>query len=610
MRSLDPETLSGIPLEGELRDRIGWLVSLRWVAALGIALGALAFHVPGRVIYPFYVIAVAVAFYNCAFVYIGRYLKSEHIVQGNYSRLVWAQVGLDWVALTALVFFSGGLQSPVVLAFDFHVIIGAILLSRRSSWIQSGIATGLLGAVAVAEANGLLDRWQLGIFSHLSYWDDMPLLYRWGILSSFLLITTFLTTSVISPLRRKEENLVRSERELELANRELEALRQVGQALNSTLDPHQVLDLIAANGAQRLRKKACSIRLLDRAARHLQIGATYGLSPAYLDKGQVEVEKSGLDAEVLAGAVVQILDVDTDPRFQYPAAAQQEGIRSVLCVPLSVDNEAIGVVRVYAALPHRFSTLEVRFLQSLADLGAVAIRNAHAYADLEALEQQRIWFARVTHHQLRAPLAAIQSMLDGLKYAGPLATKQAELVDRGRHRVQEGLRMIQDLLDLAAAQRVTVSGEGEKVELLAALHDAVETARGQAEFKGVELVLEVATELAVFCQAEDVRRIFGNLLDNAVKYTSAGGRVRFAAVQTGKRLEVVVEDTGIGIDAADQERVFAGFFRSRAARDTGEVGTGMGLSIVKQLVERWNGELQLESAAGQGSRFVVSLPAA
>ena len=105
-------------------------------------------------------------------------------------------------------------------------------------------------------------------------------------------------------------------------------------------------------------------------------------------------------------------------------------------------------------------------------------------------------------------------------------------------------------------------------------------------------------------------RIFSNLLDNAVKYTPSGGRVSFHVEAQEDRVRIEVADTGIGISEADQDRVFGGFYRTEAAKETGEVGTGLGLSIAKQLVERWKGTIELQSAPGEGSRFIVTLPAA
>jgi signal transduction histidine kinase len=379
--------------------------------------------------------------------------------------------------------------------------------------------------------------------------------------------------------------------------------------MNSTLDFKEVLALIAENAAKLLAMKACFIRLFDKTGKKLYIGGAFGLSQAYINKGPVELEKSLIDTETLAGGAVQALDVTMDPRFQYREEARREGLVSVLCVPVSAKNKVLGVIRVYSAKPHEFTEQEQNLLKNLANLGAVAIENAQSYADLQALNEEKIWFARMTHHQLRAPLAAISGTLDALPFAGPLNTKQEDLISRARRRVQDAFETIRDLLDLAAAQRPLKQREGETVLLAQALERAIETARERARNKGVVLQIEIPSGTQVFGQPADMARIFSNLLDNGVKYTPTGGEVMLQVERRNGEVHAEVRDTGIGIGDEDRERIFEGFYRTQEAKSSGEMGTGLGLSIVKQLVDRWGGRLKVESQPGKGTTFTIVLPA-
>lgn len=598
-----------IPLERELRERLVWFVKLRQAAVVAVIVGtwvATTLLDLGLSALPLYALGVAVGAYNLAFWLLSR-RPDWPSTPAAYKTMVYAQTGLDWVALSFLVHLTGGIRSQALLVFTFHLIIGAILLPRRACYLQAVLASLLAGLLALAEQQ---QAWPVApVF-------DTPLapaeaVYRWLVFTAFSAVTTVLTTSIVVPLRRKEEALFASEQALDRACAEAAALNRVGQAVNATLDLGQVLGLIAESAAQLLMVKASSIRLLDKDGRHLRIAAAHGLSRGYLDKGPVELSRSRLDAEVLAGAVVQVVEASADPRFQYPEEVRREGIHAVLCAPVQAKGRSIGCIRVYAAQPRLFAKEEEDLLRHLADLGAVAIENARTYADLQALSEERAWFAGMTHHQLRAPLAAVQGMLDALRYAGPLGEKQAHLVQRCRRRVAELLETIRDLLDLAAAQRPLVGRPAEPVVLLSCLGRTLETVMERAAHKGVSVTLDVPdTGLAVHAEEGDVARIFANLLDNAVKYTSAEGAISFAAHVDGEVVEAVVSDTGIGVRAEDRERVFEGFYRTQAAKETGEDGTGMGLSIVRQLVTRWGGQVILSSAPGQGSRFVVRLPAA
>jgi signal transduction histidine kinase len=282
----------------------------------------------------------------------------------------------------------------------------------------------------------------------------------------------------------------------------------------------------------------------------------------------------------------------------------------MLSCRIAAKNRTLGVIRVYTAEPHEFTDQEQKLLLNLSNLGAVAILNARSYSDLVALDEQRVWFARTTHHQLRAPLAAAQGALEALPFAGTLTHNQEELVERARRRIQDSCEMIRDLLDLAAAQRLEDAPAAEPVRFEEALRRVLETAREHARAKGIGFVEELdAADCLVPVQSADLERIFSNLLNNAVKYTSRG-QVTFGARQADGMLNAWVSDTGIGIAPEDIEKVFSGFYRTAAARATGEIGTGLGLSIVRHVVEKVGGTLKVESQPRAGTRFDIILPLA
>lgn len=163
-----------------------------------------------------------------------------------------------------------------------------------------------------------------------------------------------------------------------------QVLHQVASTVNSSLELPQVLEAVVESAAQAMDCKASSLRLLSPRRRRLLMSAAYGLTDAYLRKGPVEVEKSGVDREALEGKVVIIRDAATDPLFQYPEEAAKEHIASVLVVPLEIRGKPIGVLRVYTDQPRDFDPDEVEFLQAIADLSAIAIENARLHQSLRA----------------------------------------------------------------------------------------------------------------------------------------------------------------------------------------------------------------------------------
>lgn len=161
------------------------------------------------------------------------------------------------------------------------------------------------------------------------------------------------------------------------------ALYQAALTISSSLELAEVLQSVVKSITEAMQVKACVLRLLDHRTGQLQLSAVYGLSSGYLAKGPVDVEHSPIDSEALSGKPVTILDVCDDTRFQYVEAARREGIVSVLCVPLEVRGEAIGVLRVYTDEPCIFHEDDIQFLSVLASLAALAIENANLYESLK-----------------------------------------------------------------------------------------------------------------------------------------------------------------------------------------------------------------------------------
>ncbi len=598
-----------IPLERELEERLAWFIGMRWLAGAGILLGTfLTSHwllqaLPASALYA---VGGLVLAYNLFFFLARPHMESSPLA---LRRFVFAQIGLDWFALLTLVHFTGGLRSPITLAFTFHLIISAILLSQQACYLLAGSASLMLGVLTLFEEHGFLPPPNLDLL-YVSAPDALLSSFKlWVAITLFLFVTAYLATSITAKLRSKEQALFHSERALGQSYHDMESLYHLGQVVNSTLDMKEVLQLIAENATRLLGMKACFIRLLDASGTLLYIGGAFGISQSYLNKGPVQVEKSLVDLEALRGGVVQVLEVASDARFQYREEARLEGLRSMLCVPVQAKSRVLGVIRVYSGEPHRFSEQEQSLLRNLANLGAVAIGNARSYAELQSLNEEKVWFARMTHHQLRSPLAAIHGTLDALPFAGPLNEKQTELVERAQRRIQDAFVTIRDFLDLAAAQRPREMAHPRAVELSAALKRTLEAVVETAQAKHVDFVTEFGRDAVVYAEPADLDRIFSNLLDNAVKYTPSGGTVRFTIERSRSgEVKAIVRDTGIGIPEGEQERIFEGFYRTREAKASGEIGTGLGLSIVKKLTERLGARLELHSTPGEGTEFRVIFP--
>jgi GAF domain-containing protein len=170
-------------------------------------------------------------------------------------------------------------------------------------------------------------------------------------------------------------------------------LHTVVHAVNSSLDVMQVLDRVVISTTEAMGAKACSLRMLGPDGAHLMFGAAFGLSANYRAKGLVVASHSEVDRLALSSdRPIYVADARTDPRVQYPEQAREEGIVSVLVVPLRVQGQPVGVMRVYTSTLHEFSGAELELVEAIASLSALAIENGRLYERLNRDYQAAIAF--------------------------------------------------------------------------------------------------------------------------------------------------------------------------------------------------------------------------
>jgi signal transduction protein with GAF and PtsI domain len=161
----------------------------------------------------------------------------------------------------------------------------------------------------------------------------------------------------------------------------LKGLLEISKAVNSALDVKKVLHLLVKTATTALDIKAAAVRLLDEKRQKMELVASYGLSDRYINKGPVGTDKSLTEA--MMGKAVSIYDVAQDPHATYPKEAAEEGIKSILSVPINLKGNVIGVLRIYTSAPRDFSDDEITFISSLAEQTALAMENARLYQKLK-----------------------------------------------------------------------------------------------------------------------------------------------------------------------------------------------------------------------------------
>lgn len=256
--------------------------------------------------------------------------------------------------------------------------------------------------------------------------------------------------------------------------------------------------------------------------------------------------------------------------------------------------------------------LREREQQLLASNQACELRSAELAAlnrRLQELDQAKTSFMLMVTHELRAPLAAIQSYLQLILKGYVSPEDQRRTLERASERAAELLDLIADLLELSQARAQPAESALQWVHPEDILQEVVQLLRGQAEEKGLTLQVDTEDGLPqVHVVPRDMRAIWTNLISNAIKYTEPGGKVTVSLRRDTEGLRGSVQDTGIGIPPEEMDRIFSEFFRASNARATGTRGTGLGLSIVKRLVENYGGRIWVESTPGKGSTFTFLWP--
>ena len=215
-------------------------------------------------------------------------------------------------------------------------------------------------------------------------------------------------------------------------------------------------------------------------------------------------------------------------------------------------------------------------------------------------------FVASVSHELRTPLTSIRGYVDlalDQDDVGEGSRGFLKVAARNGERLQ---RLVADLLHTVQADAGTLQLIRQPADLAAVVRDSVETARSSAEVAGLEITCEAPDQLWAVVDSQRMTQVVDNLVSNAVKYTQSGSVHVALAVED--RVQIEVSDTGIGIDAMDRDHLFTRFFRARHAQDQSIQGVGLGLSIIKSIVESHGGRIEVESQVGRGSRFQVRLP--
>ncbi len=301
----------------------------------------------------------------------------------------------------------------------------------------------------------------------------------------------------------------------------------------------------------------------------------------------------------------RILRGESVPHFD-TLRQRKDGRRVAVSVTISPifdrQGRVVGASKIARDVSER-KRVEAQLQQSEEELRRLA-------AELSEADRRKDEFLATLAHELRNPLAPIRTGLQIIRMsAGDAVAQVGAMMER---QVGQMVHLVDDLLDVSRVSRGKLELRRERLELAAVLGDAVETSRPALDAAGHQLTVAVPAE-PIFLDADATRlvQVFANLLNNAAKYTERGGRIALTAEREGDQTVVRVEDTGIGIPREQLPKVFEIFAQVNRSQEQSQGGLGIGLSLVKRLVEMHGGSVEARSAGlGKGSEFVVRLPVA
>ncbi|HXG03883.1 MAG TPA: GAF domain-containing protein [Candidatus Binatia bacterium] len=423
---------------------------------------------------------------------------------------------------------------------------------------------------------------------------------------------------------RLYEEAERRRRQAEAAERRSAFLAEASRVLASSLDYETTLAQVARLVVPGLAD-LCTVDVLESDGGVRRLAAAY-VDPSHLDSSQpfppsaagpgtpyalARVLQSGrsefvpdVDDRVLAGLI---------PDERHREALRALGLRSVMIVPLAARGKILGAITFCSVDPRRrYGAADLAFAEDLAGRAAQAIDNARLYRAAQEAGRAKDEFLATVSHELRTPLTAILGWAGVLRSrpGDPATLNEAlEVIERNA-RVQA--QIVSDLLDVSRIITGKLRLDVRPIDLTAVIHNATAAVRPAIEAKAIQLEMRLDPETAAFNgDADRLQQVVWNLLSNAVKFTPAGGHIEVWSARREGEVEIGVRDSGRGIDAAFLPYVFERFRQADAGATRTASGLGLGLAIVRHIVELHGGTVKADSPGpGRGATFTVRLPVA
>jgi signal transduction histidine kinase/ActR/RegA family two-component response regulator len=419
----------------------------------------------------------------------------------------------------------------------------------------------------------------------------------------------------ITDQKRAQQHLRDLKDQLALQLIDLKRLHDMSVRLSTTLELGPILDETLRTAAAIDGTDMGLLSLCDDDQRHLRVGSSLGFAAEFVET----LGNGGAGGDGACGMCfrerrrVVIEDTDLDSSFAaHRAQAHAAGFRAVHSTPLVTrSGKILGVLSTHFRRPHRPTDRQMHLIDLCARQAVDYIENAQLYAQLRQADRAKDEFLATLAHELRNPLAPLRNALQILRLHNTSTSPDARwATDVMERQMQQMTRLVDDLLDVSRITRNKLELRRERVELANVINIALETSRPQLDAPGHEFSLSLPDE-PIHLDADLTRlaQAVANLLNNASKYTPPGGKIELTAARDGSDAVIRVRDTGIGIAPDMLGRVFDMFAQADRSTHGSRAGLGIGLTLVKRLVELHGGTVEARSDGPRaGSEFIIRLP--
>jgi signal transduction histidine kinase len=556
----------------------------------------------------------------------------------GYERWAWALTALFLVGSVVLLWLAYRVPKASwrrigfgALLLDTVVVYGYILVytfepgtpTRQLVFIpliEAALRYGIAGSVAMSAVSAVLlaftEWWREHHFPPQEFDVDRVILPV-----GVQLILGLVVGSLVEKLRDERRGARDRVAEAETLRDELgrradilDATNRAARALGSSLDLNQAFAAFIRELRGLIAFERTAIVLLEDGNLRVFAAAGEGVESVFPPGTVASVEGSVVEDVVAGGQTVYREDM-SEPKYEEDDDFLALGLRSRVVAPLLSGAHTIGAISVVRREPGAFSDGEIELLGLLGRLVGSGIQNIRAYEaerttveELRRLSALRADFVSLVSHELRSPMASVIGSARTLEQRWrELSAEQREsFLAVIAHETSRLADLIGDVLDTSRIEAGTFSYSFEDVDLALLVRDSAAAAEHGQDEVAVEAVVREPLP-SVRGDRDRLRQVLVNLIDNAVKYSPPGDRVRVEAQQTDGRVVIEVRDRGPGISPEHQRLIFEKFGRANVAEHA-KPGTGLGLFIARSIAEAHGGALEVRSAPGRGATFRLSLP--